>query len=68
MAKHLYFILIGLWFGIGFQACKQDSVSLDTRLQAFVFQVKEYAKSKKLNGSETLVKTLQMAEKEEDTV
>jgi len=28
----------------------QDTVSLDTRLQAFVFQVKEYAKVKKLNG------------------
>jgi predicted nucleotide-binding protein (sugar kinase/HSP70/actin superfamily) len=26
----------------------QDSVSLDTRLQAFVFQVKEYAKARKL--------------------
>ena len=26
----------------------QDSVSLDTRLQAFVFQVKEYALAKKL--------------------
>jgi predicted nucleotide-binding protein (sugar kinase/HSP70/actin superfamily) len=29
----------------------QDTVSLDTRLQAFVFQVKEYAKVKKLNGN-----------------
>ena len=46
----------------------QDSVSLDTRLQAFVFQVKEYAKSKKLNGSETLGKNLQVAEKQKDTV
>jgi predicted nucleotide-binding protein (sugar kinase/HSP70/actin superfamily) len=26
----------------------QDTVSLDTRLQAFVYQVKEYQKSKKL--------------------
>ena len=26
----------------------QDSVSLDTRLQAFVFQVKEFAKAKEL--------------------
>jgi hypothetical protein len=26
----------------------QDSVSLDTRLQAFVFQVKEYAKAMNL--------------------
>jgi predicted CoA-substrate-specific enzyme activase len=33
----------------------QDSVSLDTRLQAFVFQVKEYAKSKGLNGSKVPV-------------
>ena len=26
----------------------QDTVSLDTRLQAFVYQVKEYAKSKRV--------------------
>jgi len=32
----------------------QDSVSLDTRLQAFVFQVKEYAKVKGVNGKKVL--------------
>jgi predicted nucleotide-binding protein (sugar kinase/HSP70/actin superfamily) len=34
----------------------QDTVSLDTRLQAFVFQVKEYSKVKKLNGKAILKK------------
>jgi predicted CoA-substrate-specific enzyme activase len=42
----------------------QDSVSLDTRLQAFVFQVKEYAKTKKLNGSAGMIKGIQVTEKE----
>jgi len=32
----------------------QDSVSLDTRLQAFVFQVKEYAKVKGVNGKKVI--------------
>jgi predicted nucleotide-binding protein (sugar kinase/HSP70/actin superfamily) len=36
----------------------QDSVSLDTRLQAFVFQVKEYAKMKKAEKSAVRQKTL----------
>jgi predicted CoA-substrate-specific enzyme activase len=36
----------------------QDSVSLDTRLQAFVFQVKEYAKVKKLEKAATKAKVL----------
>ncbi|MCJ7447069.1 MAG: acyl-CoA dehydratase activase [Bacteroidales bacterium] len=40
----------------------QDSVSLDTRLQAFVFQVKEYARLKKHIRSEKTEKVLQEAE------
>jgi predicted nucleotide-binding protein (sugar kinase/HSP70/actin superfamily) len=36
----------------------QDSVSLDTRLQAFVFQVKEYAKVKKLEKAAPRAKVL----------
>jgi predicted nucleotide-binding protein (sugar kinase/HSP70/actin superfamily) len=40
----------------------QDSVSLDTRLQAFVFQVKEYTRSKKHIRSEKTEKILQEAE------
>jgi predicted nucleotide-binding protein (sugar kinase/HSP70/actin superfamily) len=37
----------------------QDSVSLDTRLQAFVFQVKEYTKSSKHIKTEREEKVLQ---------
>jgi predicted CoA-substrate-specific enzyme activase len=40
----------------------QDSVSLDTRLQAFVFQVKEYTRSKKHIRSEKTEKVLQEVE------
>jgi predicted CoA-substrate-specific enzyme activase len=39
----------------------QDTVSLDTRLQAFAFQVKEYSKARKLNGKASLVKVNAMA-------
>jgi predicted nucleotide-binding protein (sugar kinase/HSP70/actin superfamily) len=38
----------------------QDTVSLDTRLQAFVFQVKEYAKSGALAGNPARIKIPQM--------
>jgi predicted nucleotide-binding protein (sugar kinase/HSP70/actin superfamily) len=39
----------------------QDTVSLDTRLQAFAFQVKEYAKARRLNGKASLVKVSALA-------